>query len=57
VEPHLLELSADPNDTVTRALAFLRRSGRAASGDKLVIATDIVAEDRRVDSVQLRTLA
>ena len=57
VEPHLLELSADPNDTVTSALAFLRRSGRAASGDKLVIATDIVAEDRRVDSVQLRTLA
>lgn len=57
VEPHLLELSADPNETVTSALAFLRRSGRAASGDKLVIATDIVAEDRRVDSVQLRTLA
>jgi hypothetical protein len=27
-----------------------------ATGDKLVVATDVVAQDRIVDSVQLRTV-
>ena len=56
VEPILLELATDPNATIENALAHLRRAGLAAPGDKIVIATDIVAEDRLVDAVQLRTL-
>jgi len=34
----------------------LKRQGLAKSGDKLIIVTDIIAQDRLVDSVQLRTL-
>jgi pyruvate kinase len=56
VEPILLELATDPNATIENALAHLRRAGLAAPGDKIVVATDIVAEDRLVDAVQLRTL-
>ncbi|MEY4004489.1 MAG: hypothetical protein RLZZ221_585 [Verrucomicrobiota bacterium] len=56
VEPILLELATDPNATIENALAHLRRAGLAAPGDKIVIATDIVAEARLVDAVQLRTL-
>ena len=56
VEPILLELATDPNATIENALAHLRRAGLAAPGDKIVIATDIVAEDRLVDEVKLRTL-
>ena len=56
VEPFLMPLAAEPNDTIESALAHLRRDGRIAPGDKIVIATDIVAQDRLVDSVQLRTV-
>jgi len=56
VDPLLMELSSDPNDTITHALALLQQTGRAAVGDKVVIATDIIAQDRLVDSVQLRTI-
>jgi pyruvate kinase len=56
VDPLLMDLSSDPNDTIAHALALLQRTGRAVVGDKIVIATDIVAQDRLVDSVQLRTI-
>ncbi len=57
VEPFSLTLAADPNTTIEAAIALLHRDGRIKSGDKLIIATDILAEDRLVDSVQLRTVA
>ncbi|HUR57768.1 MAG TPA: pyruvate kinase [Opitutaceae bacterium] len=56
VEPYMLDLAAAPNDTIENAIALLRRVGRVAAGDKLIIATDILAADRLVDSVQLRTV-
>jgi pyruvate kinase len=56
VEPFLMPLAADPNDTIERAINRLRREGRVAEGDRIVIATDILAQDRLVDSVQLRTV-
>ena len=56
VEPVLMELASDPNASIENALSHLRRTGRVATGDKIVIATDIVAEDRLVDAVQLRTV-
>jgi pyruvate kinase len=56
VEPLLMPLAADPNDTIENALALLLRTGRVAAGDKIVVATDIVAQDRLVDAVQLRTV-
>jgi pyruvate kinase len=56
VEPVLMPLAAEPNDTIENAIAKLRREGRLSPGDKLIIATDILASDRLVDSVQLRTV-
>lgn len=56
VEPVHMSLASDPNDTIENALALLRRTGRIVPGDKIVVATDIVSQDRLVDSVQLRTV-
>ena len=57
VDPFLLERLDDPERTITRAIAWLRDAGRIRTGDKLVIVSDVVThEDRRVDSVQLRTV-
>ncbi len=56
VEPYLLPFAADPDATIKSAIDTLRRLGRVRVGDKLIFATDIVSQDRLVDSVQLRTV-
>jgi pyruvate kinase len=56
VEPYLMKLASDPNDTIESAISLLRREGHVQPGDKLIVATDILALDRLVDSVQLRTV-
>jgi pyruvate kinase len=56
VEPYLMSLASDPDATIENAIASLRRLGHVQAGDKLIIATDIVSQDRRVDSIQLRTI-
>ncbi len=56
VEPHLMPLASEPNETIENAIGLLRRAGRVNVGDKLIVATDILAQDRLVDSVQLRTV-
>jgi pyruvate kinase len=56
VEPFLMPLASEPNETIENAITVLRREGLVSSGDKIVIATDILAQDRLVDSVQLRTV-
>ncbi|MGH7995788.1 MAG: pyruvate kinase [Opitutaceae bacterium] len=56
VEPHLLPFAAEPDLTIESAIGLLRRLGGVAVGDKLIIATDILAQDRLVDSIQLRTV-
>ncbi len=56
VEPFLMPLASEPNETIENAISVLRREGRINPGDKIVIATDILAQDRLVDSVQLRTV-
>ena len=55
VEGYLMQFAADPDSTIKNAIAHLVRSGRISRGDKLVVVTDIVSEDRLIDSVQLRT--
>ena len=56
VEPFLMSLASEPDITIENAITALRREGRVAIGDKLIVATDIVSQDRLVDSVQLRTV-
>jgi pyruvate kinase len=56
VEPYLMTFSNDPDATIENAIRLLKRAGRVAPGDKLIIATDILSQDRLVDSVQFRTV-
>jgi pyruvate kinase len=56
VEPFLMAFAPEPDATIENALAYLRRLGYTSAGDKLIIATDILVQDRLVDSVQLRTV-
>lgn len=56
VEPVFMPLASDPNETIEQAIAVLMEKGLVQSGDKLVVATDILSQDRLVDSVQLRTV-
>jgi pyruvate kinase len=56
VEPILMPFATDPADTIERAISQLRRLGLVQPGDKLILASDIVSHDQRVDAVQLRTV-
>jgi pyruvate kinase len=56
VEPFLMPFAPEPDATIENALAYLRRLGYVSAGDKLIIATDILVQDRLVDSIQLRTV-
>jgi pyruvate kinase len=56
VEPHLMPFASEPDSTIENAILHLKRIGRIQVGDKLVVATDILSQDRLVDSVQLRTV-
>jgi pyruvate kinase len=57
VEPYFIGPFGDPEKTLNHALDMLRDAGRIKVGDKLVIISDIIADgDRRVDSIQLRTV-
>ena len=56
VEPYLMPFAAEPDLTIENAIALLTREGRAVVGDKIIIVTDILSQDRLVDCVQLRTV-
>jgi pyruvate kinase len=56
VEPFLMTFASEPDITIENAIIHLRRLGRVAPGDKLIVATDILSQDRLVESVQLRTV-
>jgi pyruvate kinase len=50
------EFTKDPNKTIAAAESFLRDNKLAASGDQLVILSDLRAGETLVDCVQLRTV-
>ena len=56
VEPYELQFAAEPHLTIESAISLLKQVGQVKIGDKLIICTDILAQDRVVDSVQLRTV-
>ena len=56
VEPFLMTFASEPGATIENALDLLQREGHLATGDKLIVATDLLVQDRLVDSVQLRTV-
>ena len=56
VVPVLMPFAEEPHLTIENAVSTLKHQKRVSSGDKLIIVTDIIAQDRLVDSIQLRTL-
>ncbi|MES1167418.1 MAG: pyruvate kinase [Pseudomonadota bacterium] len=56
IEPFLMPFSPEPDDTIENAVGRLKLDSIIAPGDKLIVVTDIVSQDRLVDSVQLRTV-
>lgn len=56
VTPFLMPFDADPDATIERAISMLRRAGAVSAGDKLVIVSDIIAQDQTWESIQLRVV-
>lgn len=56
VEGFLMPFDANPDETIHHAIDYLVSTGRIRTGSKLIIVTDILSEDRLIDSVQLRTV-
>ncbi|MCX6936287.1 MAG: pyruvate kinase [Verrucomicrobia bacterium] len=54
VEPMFLELDSDPNETIEKAISLLLSAGLVKIGDTMIVATDILTNDRLVDSIQVR---
>jgi pyruvate kinase len=54
VEPFLMAFSADPEDTIQNALAYLKRREWCAVGTWLVVITNALAHEKIIDTLQLR---
>ncbi len=56
VTPFQMIFCTEPEATVGRAMDHLMQRGYLKLGDKVVVVSDILASDRVIDSVQLRTV-
>ena len=54
VEPFLMPFSDDPEETVKNALAYLKRQSWCDDGTWLVVITNVLAQGRIIDALQLR---
>ncbi|MEA3208594.1 MAG: pyruvate kinase [Chthoniobacter sp.] len=54
--PHQLTFDSNPNRTIGAAMNYLVEQKLAASGDHLVIVSDMLAGEERFDSIQLRVV-
>ncbi|MGI9115589.1 MAG: pyruvate kinase [Chthoniobacterales bacterium] len=55
ISPVRIEFSDDPNATIETAEKYLRDHELTTPGDNLVVISDVLAGEMRVDTVQLRT--
>lgn len=54
VAPFVVGFSADPEQTVARALKLLTDRGLLTKGDQIVIISDVLARDKLINAVQMR---
>ena len=54
--PQLLPFESDPNRTIDAAIKLLIGRNLIQSGDHLVIISDLISNDKRFDSIQLRVV-
>jgi pyruvate kinase len=57
VEPFLIQFSNDPERTILDALQYLKRRDWATPGDWLVVITNALADDKVIDTLQLRQVS
>lgn len=54
VEPFLMEFSEDPEETIQHAIAYLKRKKWVKAGSWLVVITNALADEKIIDTLQLR---
>jgi pyruvate kinase len=56
VEPFLMEIKPDPEETICDAFDYLRRREWVKPGDWMVVLTNVLAGEKMVDSIQMRPI-
>jgi pyruvate kinase len=54
VEPFLIKFTADPEETICDAFAYLLRREWVARGDWMVVVTNVLVGKKTIDSIQMR---
>ena len=57
VEPFLMDLEEDPEQSILNAFAYLKRSEWSSDGDQMIVVTNVLGREQSViDSLQLRVV-
>ena len=56
VEPFLVEFSAEPEQSIRDAFAYLLRRGWVQPGDWMVVVTNVLAGEKTIDTIQMRAV-
>ncbi|MCC5788125.1 MAG: pyruvate kinase [Opitutales bacterium] len=54
IHPYLLNYSDDPEKMVAEAITLLKKEGQVKAGDKLVMVANVLAGEKRIETVQMR---
>lgn len=54
VEPFLMDFTAQPEQTILDAFAYLLRRGWVKQGDWMVVVTNVLAGEKTIDTIQMR---
>jgi pyruvate kinase len=54
VEPFLMDIKPDPEETIRDAFAYLLRREWVKPGDWMVVVTNVLAGEKTIDSIQMR---
>ena len=56
VIPYRIDFSNDPEKTIIHAIDILKNNGRIETGDQVVILSDVIAGEDRVETIQIRVV-
>ncbi len=54
VEPFLMKIKEEPEETISDAFAYLLRREWVKPGDWMVVVTNVIAGKKTLDSIQMR---
>lgn len=55
VEPFLMQFDPDPEETIAKAMSLLKARGWAPEGRRIIVVSNVLAGERMIDTIQLRT--